>query len=253
MTASLVNAHLEGGSFFWEGGPVGVLLLHGFTATTAEVRPLGHVLHQKGYTVSGPLLPGHGTSPQDCNRHGWRQWLRAAEGSYRQLTAHCEQVFVGGESMGGLLALHLASEHPQAAGVLTYAPALQLRSRWFPLLAPLLSLVVPVRLKRPHARYPSDDTWQGYDAYPLRGVVHLLALQRVVWRRLPAVRRPILIVQGRLDGTVAPQVPAKIAGRVCSTIKEIYWMQNSTHCVALDAEWEQVAQLTLQFIEKVIG
>ncbi len=30
---------LPGESFLWEGGPVGVLLAHGFTATHAEVRP----------------------------------------------------------------------------------------------------------------------------------------------------------------------------------------------------------------------
>ena len=48
------NPHLEGEPFFWEAGPVGVLLIHGFTATTAEVRPLAKILQQDGYTVSGP-------------------------------------------------------------------------------------------------------------------------------------------------------------------------------------------------------
>lgn len=250
MVSSLVNAHLEGDSFFWEGGPSGVLLLHGFTATTAEVRPLAKVLHQKGYTVAGPLLPGHGTTPEDCNRHGWRQWLQAAEDSYRQLTRHGERVFVGGESMGGLLALYLATEHPQVTGVLAYAPALQLRSPWFSFVMPLMALFLPIRPKPPHPKYPSDDLWQGYGVYPLRAAVQLLALQRAVRRRLTAIRRPILIVQGRLDGTVAAEVPPFIAGRVRSVIKEVHWMENSTHTVVLDAEREQVAQLTLRFLEK---
>ena len=29
------NPHLEGSTFFWEGGPVGVVLSHGYTASTA--------------------------------------------------------------------------------------------------------------------------------------------------------------------------------------------------------------------------
>jgi hypothetical protein len=61
--SALQNPHLEGDSFTWESGPLGILLLHGFTATTAEVRPLAKLLHQDGYTVSGPLLPGFGTTP----------------------------------------------------------------------------------------------------------------------------------------------------------------------------------------------
>ena len=35
----ILNPELEGGSFFWRGGETGVLLLHGLTSTTAEVRP----------------------------------------------------------------------------------------------------------------------------------------------------------------------------------------------------------------------
>jgi len=34
------NPHLEGSPFFWEAGPIGILLAHGFSAITAEVRPL---------------------------------------------------------------------------------------------------------------------------------------------------------------------------------------------------------------------
>ena len=59
----LLNPELEGGSFFWRGGETGVLLLHGLTSTTAEVRPLAKRLLNEGYTVSGILLPGHGTTP----------------------------------------------------------------------------------------------------------------------------------------------------------------------------------------------
>ena len=54
----ILNPELEGGSFFWKNGETGVLLLHGLTATTAEVRPLAKSLLKEGYTVSGILLPG---------------------------------------------------------------------------------------------------------------------------------------------------------------------------------------------------
>ena len=63
----ILNPELEGGSFFWKGGETGVLLLHGLTATTAEVRPLAKRLLNEGYTVSGMLLPGHGTTPENLS------------------------------------------------------------------------------------------------------------------------------------------------------------------------------------------
>ena len=120
-TSIIYNPQLEGGSFLWEGGPTGVLLMHGYTATTAEVRPLARILNQQGYTVAGPLLPGHNTRPEDANRYHWRDWVRSVEESYLRLAAHCERVISGGESMGALLALCLASEHPEVIAILAYA------------------------------------------------------------------------------------------------------------------------------------
>jgi carboxylesterase len=138
------NLHLEGDAFFWQAGPDGVLLSHGLTATAAEVRPLAHELHEAGYTVAGPLLPGHGTTPADLNRTPWQDWVRATEEIYQQLAARCERIFVGGESMGALAALYLASEHPEAAAVLAYAPAIRLNlSAWDRLRLRLLAPFIP--------------------------------------------------------------------------------------------------------------
>jgi carboxylesterase len=248
-----VNPHLPGKPFFWEGGPVGVLLVHGFTATPAEVHPLGQYLHARGYTVAGPLLPGHGTTPQDANRMRWLDWARAVETAYRQLVAHCDTVFLGGESMGGVLVLNLASEHPQAAGILAYAPALVTRPSYGPLVLPLLAPFVPYLAKPGSRRSLSDERWQGYPVYPSRALVQLYRLQRLVRGRLPLIRQPILIVQGRLDEAVHPGVPDRIYRSVKSTVKEVHWMANSHHCVLLDGEWEEAARLTQDFIQRVVG
>jgi carboxylesterase len=252
-SSAWVNPHLEGEAFFWEGGPVGVLLMHGFTATTAEVRLLGRFLHEHGFTVAGPLLPGHGTTPQDCNRFQWKDWAAAAESAYRQLTSRCDNVFIGGESLGGLLALYLASGHPQAAGVLTYAPALKITNVLAPIVAPLLAPFIRYAPKSSPEPSISDDRWQGYPVNPSRAVIQLFRLQRVVRRRLPAIRQPILILQGRLDKTVHPGVPETIYRAVQSKVKEIHWLEQSHHCVIIDGEWEQAARLTLDFIGQVVG
>ena len=73
------HPELDGSDFYWKGSSVGILLIHGFTATSVEVRGLATHLHQAGYTVAGPLLPGHGTSPEEMNRYSWKDWANAAE------------------------------------------------------------------------------------------------------------------------------------------------------------------------------
>ena len=247
----LHNPHLRGEPFFWQGGQVGVMLSNGYTATTAEVRLLAEKLHTAGYSVAGPLLPGHGTVPTDLNCTPWQAWVEAGEQAYQQLQTCCQTIFVGGESMGALVALQLASQHPQVAGVLAYAPVMRL-----PLNPPTrlaLRLLAPFIPWVPKASLDASHNWQGYPVNPLKGVLQLLAFQKALYRRLPLIHQPMLVVQGRLDTTIHPASGAIILGAVSSTCQELYWMEKSSHVVLLDQELDEITRLTLQFIEKVVS
>jgi len=249
----LVNPQLEGAAFDWQAGRTGVLLIHGFTATTSEVRPLAKALHKHGYSVLGPLLPGHGTTPEDLNRCTWQDWTNAVDAAYRQLAQRCERVVIAGESMGGLLTLYAAIHHPEAAAVLTYAPALVTSSAWQKFQINLLSPLMPLLQKPQGQTSPADPLWQGYSVYPLRATAQMLRLQDIVRRDLALLRRPLLVVQGRLDTTVSPVVPDLIATGVSSTVKEVHWFEKSGHCVLLDVDMQAINDLTLQFLERVLN
>jgi carboxylesterase len=247
----LRNPHLDGSSFYWEAGTSGVLLVHGFTATTTEVRLLAGCLHNHGYTVAGPLLPGHGTTPQDCNRYTWQDWYAAVEQAYQQLATHCTRVVVGGESTGALLALQLAYQHHEVSAILCYAPALRLKLGQ--LKASLLTLCRPFLTTIPKPPLKDDNRWQGYAVYPLKGAYQLKLLQRATYPLLPQIHQPMLIVQGRLDPTVHPQSPQIIYERVSSTDKELHWLEHSTHCVILDKEHELAEGLSLAFLRRTLN
>jgi carboxylesterase len=247
----LWNPHLDGDPFFWQAGPTGILLCHGFTASTAEVRLLAEILHQQGYTISAPLLPGHKTSPEDLNRVSWKDWYAQVEADYQFIDARCEQVVVGGESMGALLALLLASEHPKIAAVLAYAPALKLRMTRANELR--LRMMAPFIPYTPKANMNPNTPWQGYPVVPLKGVLELLKLQHRVLKALSAVHQPVLVIQGCNDATVHPDVPAIILEGISSKFKESAWMESSGHVVILEHELDKAAQKTIEFLDLVLA
>jgi carboxylesterase len=248
----LHNAHLEGGPFVLDGNRLGILLIHGFSATTAEVRLLADRLHAENYTVSAPLLPGHYTTPEDLNATKWIDWLDTVDFAYQMLAQKCPIVFVGGESTGAVLSLWLASKYPDIAGIMAYAPAIKLQ----------LSAIDQLKLKIAswfHDEIPKDlfnvnERWQGYTVNPLKAVIQLLKLQRATLKQMPQIHQPIMVVQGRLDSTIHPQSGEIILSKVASPAesKQLYWMEESAHCVLLDNQLDTISGLTLQFIKDTI-
>jgi carboxylesterase len=245
----LVNPHIESQTFSLRAGKTGVLLIHGFIATTATMRWLGEFLHARGYTVLAPLLPGHGTSPNDLNRQRWQDWTSAVTRAYQELAAQCETVFVCGSSMGGVLALYLANEQP-VAGLCLYAPAIRASSRRR-LMARALAPFVPY-LSNPTP--PANDVtarWSGYSVTPLHAVVELGKLQRETRRRLSRIHQPIMVMQGRRDGQIDPRSGEMILAETHSSRKELHWLEDSGHTLPLDQDRERVAELTVKFMEQI--
>ena len=238
------------GPFFLAGGPVGVLLIHGFTGAPPEMRRLGDYLHREGLTVSAPLLPGHGTTVEDCNGVRWQQWVAHVEGALADLRARCATVFVGGLSMGGVLALHLAAQHPDLAGALLYAPAIQVSGGWRQWIAALLK---PVVRTFPKGRDDWADpearalVWS-YDEHPVAGAHQLFKLIAHVRRSLPRVTVPLLVVTSKADPVVPPAVADLIARQAATDDITLLSLERSGHVVTLDADWQLVAEKSRAFI-----
>lgn len=248
MNEFLYNAHLEGEPFFWEGGGTGVLLIHGFTATPAEVRPLAKNLLEAGFTVMGPMLAGHGTHPDDLNRVSWRDWTGGVEEAYQTLRKACKKVFVSGASMGGVLALWLAEEHDEVSGVIGFAPAIKLTLPFYRYAA--LHLAAPFISQMARSSLDNPEKWQGYPGLPLQGAVQLFRLQRAVRERLGRIRQQVMVLQGRKDRTVVAEAGEIILKGVRSDVKEHHWMERSTHEVTLDEELPEVTRLVCNFLQR---
>ncbi len=245
------HSHLDPSAFFLEGGPVGVLLIHGFTGAPPEMRLIGDYLHQRAYTISAPRLPGHGTSVDDMNQRKWPEWTECVEEALTDLQARCETVFVGGLSMGAVLTLYLAAHHPELAGIAIYSPAVVVASRLI-YLTPLLKYLTPTRPQsgeRDLTDPEADRRLWSYDEDPIFAAHEFLKLTRQVRRSLPQVKQPLLIIHSTGDTTIHPRSAQFTYERTGSTDKELVTLHNSGHCITVDSEWKAVAAKTYEFIQ----
>jgi len=238
--------------FFFAGGPVGCLLLHGFTGAPPEVRPMGEYLAERGLTVLGPCLPGHATTPDDLIRTHWTDWAGEAERGLHELQRQCQRVFVAGLSMGGLLTLYLGARYP-VAGLIPMAAAVHVSSRRAKL-APFLKYFVKQIKKGP----PEKGDWVdpqairrhwSYNVYPVAPAHELLKLQNLVRSELHRISAPILIIQGLRDAAVPPASAQWLYDNVPSCDKRLLLLANSGHCLTIDAERETVWRAAYDFIQ----
>jgi carboxylesterase len=235
--------------FFLPGGPNGALLIHGFTGSPPEMRLVGDYLNLRGFTVSAPLLPGHGTRPADLNTVRWQDWAEATEAALAQLAARCQGVCVAGLSLGALLALRLAAQHPEIAAVAAYSPALR-ASDWRVYFSPLMKRLMPLTRKRMSSDLRTKDAFArlwSYDWNPTGGVHEVLRLQTETRRILPGLRPPLLVIYSTADRTIHPTAPHDTYRLAGSATKELITLHASGHGITVDGEWETVAESTYRF------
>jgi carboxylesterase len=249
-------------AFALEGDERGVLLVHGFTGTPFEMRFLGERLTERGMTVVGLCLPGHGTTPEALDRTLWTDWYGEVEQELEALRRRCRTVAVIGQSLGGLLTLHLAASRGDelAAAVSLAAPlwlapsarALIAAARRAPALTTVLRHIVKrdgsdVADRVMKARNPS------YPVIPVRALIEFDRAMQTVRAGLEAVRAPLLLVHALHDHVAPYGSMAEIARRVGSATVETVTLPRSYHLVAMDVERERVATVVGGFLERHFG
>ena len=216
------------------GGPVGVLLSHGFTGTTQSMRPWAEHLAAAGLTVSAPRLPGHGTRWQDLNRTRFADWYGEVERSFDDLRSRCTHVFAMGLSMGGTLVLRLAEERGDQVAGLVVVNASLASDRRDVKLAPLLSRVLPsLRGIGSDVKAPGV-TELAYDRTPLKAFASLQAAWPVVRGDLARITCPVLVYRSRVDHVVEPVSGRALLEGLAGGAVEERVLENSYHVATLD-------------------
>jgi carboxylesterase len=238
-----------------------VLCLHGFTGTPYEVAPLARALGTAGYTVSAPLLAGHGTTAAALAATRWGDWLASAEAAFDHLSSTCDggPVAVAGFSMGGLLALHLCRTRPVAALVLMSVP-LRLPAwqtavlRGFARLPGFLRRNRLATLRKHDGSDVTDehvrDENPSLTEMPLAGLAELVDLAETTRRDLSTISVPALVAHGERDKTIPQSASFELAGSLAGQTVERLWLPRSGHLIAVDVERGKLCETVVRFLAR---
>lgn len=233
--------------FTFEAGPRAVLLLHGFTGNSADVRMLGRFLEKHGYTSYAPIYRGHGKEPEALLDYRPEDWWEDAQKAYDHLQdLGYKEIAVVGLSLGGALALRLASCR-QVKGVV-------------PMCTPVLCDQLD-KLIWAYSYYARQyKQLEGKAEETVEEEVKLLleaskplfeAIGPFIEDTLSFVEliyTPAFVVQARKDEIINPESAQLIYEKLESIDKNLKWYENSPHVITTGPERNQLHEDVLQFL-----
>jgi len=213
---------------------------------------VARALATAGLAVHAPLLPGHGTSPDDIVATTWDDWRAAVEIAWVDLAEHGDPVMVFGLSMGGTLAAALAADHPEIAGIVVVNPYIDPPAASFQDLLRGLLAAGETWIPGIGSDIALPDSREvGYGGTPITPLLSLCqALDRLA-PRLGRITCPVVVMTSRVDHVVPPVSSEVLAGSVAGPVERI-WLERSFHAATLDFDGDEIERRTVEFAARVV-
>lgn len=238
--------------FVIQGGETGILLVHGFSACPIDIKPLGERFSEWGYTIQAPLLPGHGTTPEEMKHTTWTDWVGTVDEAISQMKKKCTKVIAIGHSMGGLIVLSLASQQKLDGVVAINAPIIY-RDHDLHFAERLLG-------KQEYAYKPQKESeisvnreglpHFSYIKIPVESFVSLNKAITPVQNELHKIDCPALVIQSLEDKTVHPRSGRMIEKSIKHNNKEVIYWEKEDHYILLSAARDELAHRIQSFLLK---
>ncbi|GAB3057399.1 alpha/beta hydrolase [Virgibacillus ainsalahensis] len=234
--------------FTFEAGSRAVLLLHGFTGHSADVRMLGRFLEKKGYTSHAPIYRGHGESPEELIKSNPDQWWEDVEKAFNHLKdLGYEEIVVAGLSLGGVLSLKLAYSTKVKAVITMCSPM------FFDNETQLTQGFKRFSQEYKQLEGKEDQTiTQEVDALMENSddvFNHLENFINEVKNEIDTIYTPTLVVQAEKDEMINKKSATYIYENVEADKKDIKWYEESGHVITMGKEKEQLHEDIYQFLE----
>ena len=237
--------------FSQAGGPIGVLVLHGFTGSPFSMRGIAEQMANAGFSVEQPLLPGHGTDVTDMIPTRFEDWSSAAESAYEDLASRTEKVVVIGLSMGGTLTCWLAERHQEIAGIVLVNPLVQPVG---PEMKEGLQALLDSGIEQMDA-IGSDIALEGadersYPATPVAAAISLFEGVDEVSAHLADIACPVLLFSSVEDHVVAPSNGEHLIAGVHAPVERVMCEQ-SYHVATLDHDASLIESASVAFVDRI--
>ncbi|RLQ96672.1 alpha/beta hydrolase [Falsibacillus albus] len=236
--------------FTFEGGERAVLLLHGFTGSSADVRMIGRFLEKKGYTCHAPQYKGHGVPPEELVHTGPEDWWKDVMEGYEFLKSKGHnEIAVAGLSLGGVFSLKLGYTVP-VKGIVPMCAPMYIKSEKV-----MYDGVVEYakEYKKFEGKSPEhiEEEINEFKKTPMNTLEALQGLISEVRDNVDMIYSPTFVVQARHDHMINTDSANIIYNQVESDEKELKWYEESGHVITLDKEKEQLHEDVYQFLEKL--
>ncbi|MFD1927498.1 alpha/beta hydrolase [Sporosarcina siberiensis] len=236
--------------FFIEEGKRAVLLLHGFTGTSADVRMLGRFLEKKGYTSHAPHYRGHGVPPEELIHTGPEQWWEDVLQGYNKLKdAGYDEIAVAGLSLGGVFSLKLGYSIP-LMGIITMCAPMTMKTTDV-----MYSGVLKYAQEYKKFERKSEEViaaeMKNLQLQEMPSLTDLRELVYDVRENVDTIYAPLFVVQGSLDDVIEPESATVIYENTESVAKQIKWYDKSGHVITLGPEKEMLYEDIYKFLESL--
>ncbi len=235
----------------------GLLLLHGSGDTPQSMRHFGERMRGAGYTVSAPLLPGHGRSPRAFDTATATDYHDASREALNALRSSCSWIGLVGLSMGGALAARLAVESPDVRVLVLLAPYLAPTPevRWTRNTSRFWSLTVPYVRGRGEASVHDTSARalsRAYGTFSAGALAALVETAQEGRRALPKLTQPTLVINSEEDNRI-PRTLALGALEMIRAPMEPHWVSGCGHVITVDYCKDTVADMVLAFLARHAG
>lgn len=247
-----------------------VLLFHGLTGSTFEMKKYAQHLHANGFDVFAYCLPGHGEDTCNIRCVSYDDWIEFAQEKFLFLKKKYKKVFLGGLCLGAVLALVLAQKHKlEVAGVISLSTTLFLDGwtmPWYNFMMPLgLNTLIRyyytfperepygiknIKKRRSIQKIMGKNTI-AMDNYPLSCVYELLKLSKLARKNMQEVISPILIMHSKDDDLTSVKSAKFVYNNINSAKKELFILNDSYHLMLYDNDKDFVFDKSVEFLNQL--
>lgn len=244
-----MNIKLPENFYFKEpSGDNAVLLLHGFTGNTSDVRQLGRYLQKKNMTAYSINYEGHAEHPKKITESSPFVWYKQVVEAYDFLRSEgYSNIFVAGVSIGGVMALRLASQR-DVSGLSTICSPMYLKEA--STLYEQFIVYAKKYLKMFENKTP-DEIEKETEKFELTETFDdISTFINMVRGNLENVNVPLFVAQATHDKVIDPNSANVIFNSAETEEKEIKWYDKGGHVLTIDESKEELFEDIYNFIER---